>query len=639
MPSNGKRSSSKVDEGGGPENRNTSSPNTKEELNRTNNSVYFDATEHSHLLEEPIVGIPEEASPWRDNVEGPSVLPAVAHGYLTFNAGTPSLPLSETETTTFRDDESLTTSGMDGSYIGHLRAQTALPKKWLSEVDIEPYMRIPGKSRKESVFAGGRRAVLREPLLEELLPTSRKAALFPALTGPVEKKDRIAAVIYWSLFGFMMFIGVLLCFIYPSELRDRLIRSSSLFRAIVDSTWILVSAVIVGSAISILWTLLLRWFTSEVLHLMLYFAPMTSLLVGLWAGLEFFHADAGGGFWLLLASIAGISTAIFSGTFIIANRKNVKHTIDIIKVTTEVLSANPGIYLASLGLFLGYLLFVAIWLLFYVHTLMLGYADPTNHVWHLNQFSYYLQAYFIFMLVWTSLVFSAVQKCMIGGVVGRWYFFRADPDELEQSEGNVVWSSLKTTMTAFFGQICFASLILGIVRITRGFFQLYHYIASKFDNGIVTSLLRNVNLFFGFIERLVEHLTDLSLYTVALTGEGFWSASRTLFKIFRRNMLLSFTTDTLALLIFTISTTAVAALTGLSSFIFISHGLHSQYGFNGAMLFSLLTWYVLRFFTAVFTDTMDASFVCFAIDLDTEKLHSPSVHQAFSHRISIDGPV
>lgn len=30
---------------------------------------------------------------------------------------------------------------------------------------------------------------------------------------------------------------------------------------------------------------------------------------------------------------------------------------------------------------------------------------------------------------------------------------------------------------------------------------------------------------------------------------------------------------------------------------------------------------------------MDASFVCFAIDLDTEKLHSPTVHQAFSHRI------
>lgn len=33
---------------------------------------------------------------------------------------------------------------------------------------------------------------------------------------------------------------------------------------------------------------------------------------------------------------------------------------------------------------------------------------------------------------------------------------------------------------------------------------------------------------------------------------------------------------------------------------------------------------------------MDASFICFAIDLDTEKLHSPMVHQAFSNRIATD---
>lgn len=68
-------------------------------------------------------------------------------------------------------------------------------------------------------------------------------------------------------------------------------------------------------------------------------------------------------------------------------------------------------------------------------------------------------------------------------------------------------------------------------------------------------------------------------------------------------MLVGFTTDMLAQLIFAISTTAVAALTGLASYIFVAHFLHSTYGFNASIIFSILTWYVLRFFTSIFSDT------------------------------------
>lgn len=110
-------------------------------------------------------------------------------------------------------------------------------------------------------------------------------------------------------------------------------------------------------------------------------------------------------------------------------------------------------------------------------------------------------------------------------------------------------------------------------------------------------------MFFGFIERLFEHVTDLAIYVVTLTGDSFWASGRTVFKIFRRNMLVSFTTDLLSQLIFAISTTAVAALTGLTSYIFVAHILHSSYGFNASLIFSVLTWYALRFFTSIFSDT------------------------------------
>ena len=592
-----------------------------------NASIYFDAAEHSHI---------DESSPWASGVVSPtghssSVLPAAAHGYLSI--GTPSIPLSETET---RDDESLAGSTMEGSYAGHLRAQSSLPKKWLADVDIEPYLRIPGGKglRGKGVFAG--RGMMREPLLEELLPTSRKETLFPAIHGPVEQRDRIVALIYWGMLAFMLLMGAGLCLIYPSELRERVIRSNSMFRAIVDSVWILATAIAVGSTISVLWAVLLRFFTGEIVHLMIYFAPVMSGLAGLWAAVEFLHADIGSGIWLLLAAVAGLATSALFTMFVLANRRNIRNTIEIVRMAAEVLTANPGIYMVSFLLLVAYVLFVGVWLIFYAHALMLGHVE--SRTWQLSTLSYYVQAYLVFMLVWTSIIFSSVQKCVIGGVVGRWYFFRTDPDEVLNSTGSA-WTTLHASLTTFFGQICTAASVLSLVRLTRGLIQASRWVASKLESTIFNSAVKSLGLFFGFVERLFEHITDLSIYYVALTGESFWSSGRTVFKVFRRNMLLGFTTDTLSNLIFMISTTAVAAITGLSSYIFIAHVLHSPYGFSGAVLFALLTWYVLRFFTSIFSDTMDAAFVCFAIDLDTEKLHSPAVHQAFFHRVVPEGNV
>lgn len=419
-------------------------------------SVYFDATENHHLMDEsphPAVcvsdAIGEEPSPWAtvDNASPPpatagvsTILPAAAHGYLAFgvrSVGTPSLPLSETETTTVQDDESIAAGGIDSSYMGHLRAQSTLPKKWLNEVDIEPYMKLPGGSsnrsgrgRKESLFAAGpRRSYLREPLLEELLPTSRKESLFPAIHGKVLFRDQIAAYVYWAMLAVMVLIGIGLCFVSPPELRDRIIRSTSLLRAIVDSSWIMLVVLVFGCAISSLWLALMGWFANEVVHLMVIFAPTTSLLVGVWALVEFLHADPGGGFWLLCGAVSGFTGAALFTTFIMANRGSIKYTVDIVKMTAEVLTLNPGIYIISMLLLAVYVLFTALWMLFYVHILMLGHveslpADSLAKVWKLSAWSYYLQAYFIFMLVWTSIIISYVQKCMIGGVVGRWYFFR-----------------------------------------------------------------------------------------------------------------------------------------------------------------------------------------------------------------------
>lgn len=119
-------------------------------------------------------------------------------------------------------------------------------------------------------------------------------------------------------------------------------------------------------------------------------------------------------------------------------------------------------------------------------------------------------------------------------------------------------------------------------------------------------------------------------------------------------MLLGFTADSIAQLMFAVATGAAAILTGLFSYGFISQSLASPHGMVGAVLFTFVTWYALRFFTSIFSNTyraalfailmmgacrMDAMFVCFAIDLDTKKLHCPAAHQVFTHRIASEGDI
>lgn len=466
------------------------SDDREESVTEGQKSIYFDATEGSQLLPgRPLdsAAFPDiEASPW--TISPPPVLPAPMGGLRSMGGAgggmaTSPLPHSEAETTTLRDDESLTASTLDDSYMGHVRAQATLPKKWLSEVDIEPYMRgTGGRGGKKSIFAG-RGLALRDPLLEELLPSSRKAALFPALQGPVPRRDWIFATAYWIALAIMMVLGLALCLVHPVEMKDRVIRSGSMFRALVDSVWILFAAVVLGSLLSTLWVVTLRKFPTHVVHGMVYAAPMAAFVVGLTAAYEYLRGG-GGGWWLFLTAIAGLVLSGALATWSLTNRHHIANTVAVVKMSAEVLAANPSIYLASLALLVGYVVFVALWIVFYAHALMLGHVstlpDAAAKVWRLSGWSYYLQAYMILMLVWTSTICAGLQKCMIGGVVGKWYFFRTQVAEaVIPSPSSHSWDALRASLTTHFGQICLASLVLTGVRISRGFFQAYRYVAPR----------------------------------------------------------------------------------------------------------------------------------------------------------------
>jgi hypothetical protein len=255
----------------------------------------------------------------------------------------------------------------------------------------------------------------------------------------------------------------------------------------------------------------MRWFPDEVIYGMVGFAPLSSFCVGVWAALEFIHGDSGGGFWLLLGAIVGLSAAALFTTWVVSQRKVLSQTVQVIRMAAEVLAANPSIYGISFALLSVYLIFIAVWMVFFLHALMLGHPDVAHRVWVLSTWSYYVQAFLVFMLIWTSIILSYIQKATIGGVLGRWYFFRSETTSSNRNGENTwlslvsnvaTWEALLHSVTRFFGQICLASLILTFVRITRMSIQLYKFVGSSWAIRMLVLMLSVGCISFGILQCL-----------------------------------------------------------------------------------------------------------------------------------------
>jgi hypothetical protein len=292
------------------------------------------------------------------------------------------------------------------------------------------------------------------------------------------------------------------------------------------------------------------------------------------------------------------------------------------------------VYFASFLLLIAYIFFLTVWIGMFAHVMLLGHVEEIKRPelikeWRLSTWSYIFQSYFFFMLVWTTAVFSNLQKAMISGVVSRWYFYHEKPDY--QSVPSPAFEALQEAATRYFGQICLGGLVVANVKSARLCFWAYRKGAARIQAPWAQTGLSAINSMMTFVEKLVEHVTDFAIYYAALSGESFCKSGRSVVRTFKRNALLGATTDLISRMIFSISTFLVSVLTGLTSYVFTSHVLKSQYGWVSGALFGLLSWYILQIFADIYSDTLDVMFLCYAIDLDTDKIHSSDVHGVYAH--------
>jgi hypothetical protein len=155
---------------------------------------------------------------------------------------------------------------------------------------------------------------------------------------------------------------------------------------------------------------------------------------------------------LAILSIFGIILSSVISVLLWKNKNLVISHAKIVQLACEILKINPSLFVLSALLTLGHITFTTIWLFLFCQ---IFYHDSTN--------DFYIPLFFVIMYFWTSSIFQNLERVTISSVVGEWYFLRFE----KNMKGDMTWVHFRHTGYNSFGSVCYASLILGLVRILK----------------------------------------------------------------------------------------------------------------------------------------------------------------------------
>ncbi|KAG0306940.1 hypothetical protein BGZ98_001418 [Dissophora globulifera] len=328
---------------------------------------------------------------------------------------------------------------------------------------------------------------------------------------------------------------------------------------------------------------------------------------------------------LTVLSLLPLSVGSLFLSVIYIRRQYIARTTAIIELACEILKDNPDMFFVSVGLMLVHVVFTAIWLLFFSRVFLIGHVESTleSKKWVLEDNFYPICGFMIFVYMWTSAVLSNIQRVALANVVSKWYFHRHEPFAYHSSK--ITEPAVINATTTSFGSVCLGALFIAIVQFTS--FALRNTAKRLKESSFPLFVV--IATFCRIVHGLVENFNNYTLIYVGITGESLFTAARSASKIFHRNLLWGLISDFLTKLILFVYSTLLSLLTGFAAYVFATHTLKSPYGYVIGILSGIIPFYVTRFFTHIMAITVDATFLCYAIDLDTNTCHSNKAHSAF----------
>lgn len=329
-------------------------------------------------------------------------------------------------------------------------------------------------------------------------------------------------------------------------------------------------------------------------------------------------------------------------------REQIELCARLLKVSADGLNDNPGLFafvlLLNVVLALALLPLVAMLGAAYMNgsvqpnSARQGHSqciDSEGHsvtccVWQPDNWAVAYLSLGPFTMLWTIMLAAEVRIYVIAGVIAQWYF---KPQGAGGAARGATMRSVKHALGPSFGSLSLGSLVLTLVQMARQ--ALEKAKERRAESGGESLLVTCAGLLLQCVYALIEFITKFATVRMAITGEAFFAAGRSATSLLARNFLKTygvwwFPPMVLNLGSFALSVVGAAAIYGLSYLTFSRHtNAVLEAGIVGGLSF-LLSLVVLLFFSGVLLNVIDAVYMCYAMDKDTQAVTRVEVHQVFA---------
>ncbi|KAK9918484.1 hypothetical protein WJX75_004393 [Coccomyxa subellipsoidea] len=235
-------------------------------------------------------------------------------------------------------------------------------------------------------------------------------------------------------------------------------------------------------------------------------------------------------------------------------------------------------------------------------------------------------------MLWTVFLFGQFRIFTISGTIAQWYFAPAGAEDALKG------STLRTVRFALgpqFGTLALGAAVLTAIQLMRQALQRAQERRRQEGESVATLVWSLLACCLQCIWGLIEYITKFATVRAAITGEAFFEAGRNVTQLLTRNFLKAygvwwFPPLVLQMAAFALSATWGVLIFGISYFAWHSQEhAQAQAALLGVLSF-FMAWVVQAFFAAVLLDIVDAVFICYAMDKDTQSVTRLEVHEVFS---------
>lgn len=432
----------------------------------------------------------------------------------------------------------------------------------------------------------------KDSILEELLPSHIPTSAGSATSRGGSVVDQVYGLAFKVLFGVWLAYSLLL-YAFGSKGASL----TGLWR--VTNWFMIVLAVSVFGALT--WAKVLALHAEKVVYGMTAAIPTCSALLG------FYLLGTG---WVGIFLGAGmLALAAASGTVLWTQKDELMISIGVIKTGACFLLERPKVFQMTTQIVFGYAFFVLFWLGACSRLLATSF--------------FFMKVLFVVVLLWTSALFGVVQRFLIANKVKRWIL----EEDVDDDNGNDddEQNNCNEVVKRNFDSLCVAAAILAVSRFARLTAKTFHFVSKRAGFGRISYFL---DIISESIERSLARFTDYVIYYLALNeNSDFWNACAGVGRALADRPSLSFTVDSISQLLLFFATLSVAGLSTVT----VYYLNNFQLGFRTAGLLGLVSYLALDLVAAVFTASIDASFLAYLIIPRCREMQS--LQSAFSAKL------